>query len=271
MSIVCAERIALLTGVPVNEKTKVLARTMTSILADMLGVKQFTKHTVELEEVRLTGDRSSIVLRSFPAEDIEIFDFHDPTKQLEAEFRADTYDFRRFHLVDNGQKKYFRSDKVYATYQAGYEPMQIIVENNPENDDTMTVIKNCVSKEYTFKTNASGSPNIQIGADENETATNIANKLGGTAEDNVVTLPEGFSSGTSEAVEIINFAIPDDLKLCVAYMVAGADSARLQGEGVLKYSLGGKSLDFRSETEASYMHDIVNKYGLKYNRANIIC
>jgi hypothetical protein len=275
--IISNEEIKLITGLTTpSAKLDFFNSMATKMLANILDIRRFDRHEIENEEVRV-GDGSYIRLRSFPVDisTISLAQNPDHTEELTGyTFRTDPYDFRKFFaLNEEGKQTNLLREYVYANYTAGFRLQGTVeVVNNDIAGLTLTITSLGVSTAYTFI--SSGSPTatqILIGANADETMANIAEKIGGIVQDDVVLMPLGMEAVSSDAVkiEIVN---PDDMnefKIAVAYMVAGAISDKSQVEGISSYRLGTKTVNFRDKSEANFTQEVIQKYLSKYKRVLI--
>lgn len=286
--IISNDEIKLYTGLTAtNAKLDLFNTAMTELLALSLGINQFTKTEVSLEDVRIDNSEY-ITLRSFPIDlsTLSLFNPDDHTLELTGyTYRADPYNFRKVLILNDAGKPFnLLFDKVFATYEAGYtltgtiEVAEIVELLNA----TLSVTILGVTTNYTFIEDGeeveAGATEIIIGEDEAATAANIATKLSLIASNTVVYLSLGMSATITQALgegqeyslTIINSDVPQDLKMAVAYLVAGSISDKLNIEGVSEYRLGSKSVRMRDMAEKNFIDEVVNKYTSRYKKINVI-
>jgi len=63
--------------------------------------------------------------------------------------------------------------------------------------------------------------------------------------------------------------LPEEVKVCIAYMVAGAISERAKNPGIAEYDILGKSVTFRNGAEYSASLDVINQYAAKFKKSKI--
>jgi hypothetical protein len=264
-----------------DAKIEIFNKSMTRVLADMLGLKQFSQHSIENEEVRIS-DGYYIRLRSFPVDIESITLFENPQHDQEITgftFRTDPYDFRKFFVLDeDGKQSNLCRNYVYVTYDTGFILQGTIeITDNDIEAITLSITDSGVTTVYSFISSGTpGDTEILIGGDEDETMTNIATKIGAVGQDGVVLMPLGMTAETSEVSETPKIVVVnpdemlDELKLALAYMVAGAMSDKSQAEGIVAYRLGSKSVNFRDMTEKNFAEEVIKKYLSKYKRALIL-
>lgn len=274
--------IVLYTGIVASDaKLEVFNKSMTAILASALGVKQFDRWDILAEEVRLSNPEY-IRLNSFPVveDTISVYaDFFQKNEITDFTFQADEHDFRKWHVLQSdGSQGNLGRKCVYVAYTSGFLLQGTITLN--DNDVaaiTLSVTTGGVTTTYTFITSGTpGATEILIGADFDETMTNIATKIGGTGGAGFVTMPLGMTATASEVSATPKIVIEnademlDELKLAVAYMVAGAITDKSQIEGVSAYKMGTKSVNFRDMAERNFTEEVIEKYASKYKRISIL-
>ena len=272
--------IALYTGLTVSDaKLTLFNASMTSLLAEVLGVSEFGVHSVALELVRV-DNKEAIRLRSFPfdIESIELLGTYSNTELLTGyTFRVDPYDIRRLWILDDGGiPTYLNHDEVYVNYDAGYilQDTLTVIDYAALVGKTIVVTVAGVATTYTFV--ASGATGNQINAATSDavTATNIATKFGTSAVGDSVTLPVGstIAYGTAIVAELtfVNSNVPSDLKMAIAYLVAGAITDKTQIEGISSYKIGTKNVTLRDPSEKSFIDAVLDKYLIRYKKINVI-
>lgn len=278
--VVTNDEIALYTGLTASDaKLTVFNASMTSLLAEALGISEFGSHSVELELVRV-DNKEAIRLRSFPfdIETLELVPTYSVTEALTGyTFRTDPYDPRKVWMLnDGGVPTYLNHAEVYANYTAGYalQDVSTVVDYAALVGKTIVITVAGVSTTYTFV--ASGPTGNQIvAATSNETtATNIATALSGTAVDDVVTLPLGstiiYGTVTADELTFVSSDVPSDLKMAIAYLVAGAITDKTQVEGIQSYKIGTKQVNLRDTSEKSFIDSVLEKYLVRYKKINVV-
>lgn len=273
--IVSNDEIKLIAGIGGSDaRIEIFNRVMTANLADALSLKQFGRFEVQNELVKILNN-SYFSLRSFPVVANSLTLYRGRFQKDEVQnilYQADDYDFRKFHLANpDGSQAYFAHCDYYASYTAGFLlNAELEVVDNDVVGITLSATINGVTTPYTFI--ASGVPEdneILKGVDADATMNNIATKLGGVGVDGKVQLPLGMTLASSEVSNFkIEFENPDEvldeLKLAVAYMVAGAISDKSQIEGVSSYRMGTKQVTFRDTAERDFTSQIIDKYIAKF-------
>jgi hypothetical protein len=270
--------IALYTGITATSaKIDMFNESMTALLAGELGLNQFRVDSIVNEVVRPMEDY--IRLRSFPIDTSSLV-IKDDVSLLEItgfDYEQDHYDKRKLWTSQLSRRVTIPYHNILASYDAGY-----ILQGMITVDDlllaiaTLSITNAGVTTNYTFI--SAGTPTatqILIGASVNATATNIATKIGAIASDDEVTLPLGMTATLTQASEtqsltLVNANIPQDLKLAVAYLVAGSISDKATIEGISDYSLGGKSVTFRSGNEQNFIKEVIKKYASNYQKINVM-
>lgn len=279
--IISNEEIKLITGLSGPDgKIEIFNNVMTSVLATMLNLKQFGRFTVQDEEVQII-ENGEFWVNSFPVTPDSISLYRSRFQKNvvnDYNYRADDYDFRKFILLnDQNDQAYLSNCTFFASYQAGFLLNATLeVTNNDLVGTTLSVTQNGETTVYNFI--ASGTPEddeILIGVDVEATMNNIAVKLEATGADGVVKMPLGVTLSTSEVTQDkLVYENPDEmldeLKLAVAYLVAGAISDKVQIEGVNRYRMGSKEVSFRDMTEKDFTASIINKYLTKFKKVIIL-
>jgi hypothetical protein len=146
-------------------------------------------------------------------------------------------------------------------YTAGFRTRGTIeVLDNDLVGETITV----GGVEYAFVATGATGNQINIGTDEEETASNIATKLSLTSSGETVTLALGSleaSSSDEAKLEVLNSNLPEDLKACLAYIIAGGVMDTPKSGEVASYSIGSKSVTLRVDSEKDFVKSTISKYG----------
>lgn len=278
--IITVDEIKLLTGISDSDaKVSMFNVMMTNLLKSALGVSQFGVHSIALEKIRI-DNCEYIRPREFPIdlETLEIMTTWTNTELLtNYTFRVDPHDFRKVWILDeSGVPSALPYDEIFANYDAGYTLQSTITVEDYSTLATKTLVISVegVETTYTFVASGPSTNQIEASASNDNTATNIATALGGTAEAAVVTLPVGarIVSGSALTSELsyTNYTIPEELRLAVAYMVAGAISDKSQIQGVQSYKIGTKQVNLRDTTEKNFVSEVIKKYASSYKPINVI-
>lgn len=267
-----------LSGTSKDARIAMWNQNATNILASMLGLANFTVHTVTDEYIRIT-DPYHLVCNAFPVDTSSTITIKNSLKQAITgyAFEREPNQLRRLLLTTSeGQPKSLYYEYVYATYTAGYTvqgTLEVVDGSNSDlNGKTFITTQYGVSTTWTFTTGANPDNNEIEREDGNDTmAANIAEAIGGTSVGAVVTMPMGMTAelGTvdSSDITITNATIPSELKMLVAMIVGGAlsESNDRMG-GVVSYSIGEKSVTFASPSDKALFQSMVAKYMPSLNR-----
>ena len=241
----------------------------TELLADILGIAEFGVHTVTDERVKVYRE-DALYLSDFPvdtSETITVDDvYHDEVTGIT--FRLDPKSIRTLRIEDeSGDPSTISLSEVFVSYTAGYLLKDTLEVLNDSALAGKTLKVKVLGVETTYTFIGSGSPEtdeILIGATEALTASAIATKISGTVSSAVVTAPLGMSfelgTATSSELAITSATLPKAFKQAVALMVGGALADREKIGGVSSYTLGSKTVSYRSESEAQLMKQIIPPY-----------
>lgn len=156
------------------------------------------------------------------------------------------------------------SYEYLVSYIAGYQRTissnlrAVAVVNNGNGTVTLGVTSG--------HTLASGDT-VVIAGTTNYNGTFILSSVGA----DTVTFPATYVAETTATDDtIVGDHLPPEIKLCVAYLVAGAMSDRSKMPGVSSYSLLGKSMNFRTEDEYSFVKDAIAQYAGKFQSSFIV-
>lgn len=277
-NMITKEELTLITGATATDaRFNYLQKVALDILADSLGVLSFYEHQIALEPVN-SFSPDYILTNAFPA-DVSTFRIYDACRsEREIEgytFRRDPYNMRKFYVLFNGVESFLPYDKILLSYIAGFLRLSTLeVLSNELTGETITVEAEGVTTVYTFI--ATGEPTaiqILIGGSATATAANIATKLGGTSSDEVVSLALGQTIPEVSDIaklEAVNSDLPYDIKTCVAFMVAGGLLDTANSANISSYSIGSKTVNFRSNTEGSYVMSAIKKYASQFKKSLIL-
>lgn len=274
--IVSNEEIALIAGVSgTAAKMNFSQKIALELLQEALGVKSFGVHTVTLEKYRIT-DPNYLRLRDFPVDASSVRVYRYPNAETEVTgytFTLDDRDEKKVWISQNGLRGVIIDCDIFVSYTAGYILQgEIEVAVNPTATNTLTVENAGVETTYTFVASGATGNQINIGGTAALTAINIKTALGGTVVDDVVTMPLGMSAEASNETSLVieNPNIPSDLKAAVAYITAGTMNDTAESNSITSYSIGAKSVNFRTDKERNFIVSTIDKYTVKYNDSLIL-
>jgi len=274
--IVTNEEIALIAGVSgTTAKMNFSQKIALELLQEALGVKSFEVHTVTLEKYRIT-DPNYLRLRDFPVDPATVRVYRYPNSETEVTgytFTLDDRDPKKVWISQNGLRGVIIDCDIFVSYTAGYILQgNIEVAVNPSASDTLTVENAGAETVYTFVASGATGNQINIGLTAAATAINIKTALGGTVVDDVVTMPLGMSAEASNETSLVieNPNIPNDLKAAIAYITAGTMNDTAESNSITSYSIGAKSVNFRTDKERNFIVSTIDKYAVKYNDSLIL-
>ncbi len=254
----------------------------TEMLCEILNVAEIAKHAVVDERVKIM-DLYSLLLNEFPVDTTQTITLKTTFDSTE----VTGYTFKK----DPGYRRTLRSygadgkipyaipyDELFVSYTAGYgiQDTLKVLSITGLDGKTLKVKIAGVETVYTLKTTLSTpavATEIQIGADAAGTASNISAKLSGTVSTDTVTLPLGtnVSLGTASISQftIINADLPPVFKSVIAFIVAGGIAEKNKAGSVVSYTIGGKSVSFRSNEEASATEIAIRNWLPHFKKVNI--
>lgn len=241
-----------------------------SILASELGVVSFLTHDVEFEKVRVLNP-DYLSFADFPVEvsTIEIFEFPRHTSEIMGyTFRADQRDLKKvWVLTATGDSTPMLPCEVFASYTAGFRAVYTLeLEDNNVSGETIT--HNGIT--YTIVVATPTDDEILLGASAEETATNIATKLSATSSGEIVTFNVGDNVSASSGFTVTAPNVPIDIKTAIAYIVAGGVQDTAGSEKISSYRIGSKQVNYRTDSEKTYIESTIEKYVNKYKDPIII-
>jgi hypothetical protein len=125
-----------------------------------------------------------------------------------------------------------------------------------------------VEETWTFSATA-GTGKIVAETSNSVTAGKIAIAVEGSANGAVVTLPLGAKATlgtiTAEAT-LVSSNIPSAIKTCIAFLVGGGLAQKEQSKGIAEYSLGEKTVKFRSEADKNFFETAIATYLRRYKK-----
>lgn len=281
--IVSNTEIALITGVSsTDQRLNFWQDIAIKMLLTQFNIKNFVRHQVLAEKYKIV-DSEYIRTRVFPADytDLTLYNSYDRVMEITGyAFQPDQYDQKKLLvLTEDGLAGALPYVEVFMDYVGGFvSKCEMTLFTNDLVDETLTISGEGLETVYTFiDTGTPTTTEILVGVDPEATANAIATKLGGTVEqdenDNwVVVLPLGFSAELSDEnkMQIINPDVPDDLKACVAYMVAGGVNETVDSGDIASYTIGGKTVNFRTDGERNFVQSTIEKYGSVFNEPLIL-
>lgn len=272
------EEIKIYLGITTTDQDALIEMLKTSAintLKNAIGVSNLESHSRE-EEIQVFNG-SKLILSDFPVDISSIivktildYEYTDLT------FQSYNNSLRTIEVLNSlGVQTNIPEERAKVTYTAGYtynDTMQVLSLTDLANK-TITITIAGVSTTWTFKSATPSTNEILIGASVNDTATNIAAALGGTASTDTVTLPLGSSvalgTATTSQFIITNSNVPQELKACVAFIIGGGLSEQNKAGGISQLKIDDKSITFRNDFEKSYAQSIIDEYMIKYQKVNI--
>lgn len=279
--IVTSDEIKAITGLGSGDdaKIEIYNRTNVEILATILGLQDFATHTVTNERVCI-NDQYYMLLRDFPV-DLGSIVLKTPLQYNPItgySYRQDERNIRRINFFDSGDSYPYALgyEEVVATYSAGYtlrSTMQV-TDISGLAGLKFDVLYAGIITEYEFVAGAPSGNQIQVGANVDDTAANIAAALGGSASTSTATLGLGYSidddSEILTKIVSVNATIPWDLKVACALMVQGSIASSQNVAGVESYTVGSKTISFKNDADKVRFQNTLEPYLAKYKRIKII-
>lgn len=278
--IITNDEIKILLGMSGDSEDAVVQlwnKSATQTLLNLLQIAELVTHNVIDERVEVV-DHSQLCLSDFPVDIDETITIKNLLKQEVAglSFLLDPKNKRTVNIVDsNGVAQEITHCEVFASYTAGYSVQGTVevLTNNDLAEKTIKVYESGTPTTYTFKASGATGNEINVGGDTDATAANIAAALGGSAAASVATLPLGtiveLVLATTLQLTIIDPTIPEPLKMAVALIAGGGIAERQKKGGVNSYTIGSKTVSFRTDNEAEQVKQIVNKYAAFYRKVYI--
>lgn len=250
----------------------------TGLLCEILGVQDIAAHTVTDERVCVLSNYE-LILNEFPVNLTPAPTIKDTLNNSISgySFKKEGMNRRTLRSFDSGgtYPSPIAYSELLVTYNAGYtiqDTLKVLLQ--PAVDSTVTVKIAGVSTTYTFKASGATGDQINIGATVNDTAANIATKFGATVVTDTVTLPLGstVALGTAAAtsLQITSATLPAMFKIMIALIAGGAMAEKDKASGISSYSIGGKSVTFRNDEEASAVQIAVKNYLPSFKKVKII-
>lgn len=280
--IISNDEIKLLLGITGSAKDALidlLNDIQTENLGAILNVADLVTHSITEERVK-SFSCEYLALSEFPVDVSQTITIKDTWRDIDtifsgATFYLDPKERRSIRAKESdGTPIFFEKGWDYlVSYTAGYRnKVTIKILNNAGLEgETFTVKLAGTETTYTFKASPTATTDIQIGADANATAANIAAKFtGGSSSADTATLPVGYLySRTSLSASIITITesnVPEQLKMAVAYMVGGALSEKERRGGIKEYELMNKRVVFRDESEGKMVQNIINNWASYFKK-----
>lgn len=242
----------------------------TEIVCDWLGMYEIATHVVTEERAKVHCNYQ-LFLRDFPV-DLTVAPTlkttFDRTSISGYTFRKDPNEkfTIRSYATDGNIPLALPYDEVLITYTAGWRVQDLItvLSNTDLVGKTITVTVNGTSTTYTFVASGATALQIDVGATVALTAANIATKFGTSAVGAAVTMPLGYrmalGTATTAQLTIVNPDLPMALKNVIALVAGGGIAEKSKAGAVSSYTIGGKSVTFRSDSEASAVEIAINSF-----------
>lgn len=252
----------------------------TEIVCSLLGISNIAKHQVTDERVEML-DPYEMILNEFPvdvAQAITLKTTFDHTTVTGYTFKKDPQKRRTVRLYDtSGNIPYgLNYDCIFVSYTAGYTNQDTleVISITGLTDKTFTVKIAGVTTTWTIKASGATGNQINIGIDAAATASAIATALGGTVVGAVVTLPLGstvsLGTATTSQFTITNADVPAALKNAIALIAGGGIAEKEKSGDIVSYTIGGKSVTFRNQQEASAVEMVLNTWLSTYKKTKIL-
>lgn len=251
----------------------------TEILCDLLGVYEIASHVVTEERAKVHCNYE-LFLRDFPVDLTS-----SPTLKTTFDRTSISgYTFRkepnqkftiRSYAADGNIPLALPYDEVFITYTAGYRVQDLItvLSNTDLVGKTISVTLNGTATTYTFVASGATTYQINVGATVALTADNIAAKFGTSAVGAAVTMPLGYrmalGTATTAQLTIVNPDLPMALKNVIALIAGGGIAERSKSGAVSSYTIGGKSVTFRTDSEASAADMAIKSFIPTFKRTSI--
>lgn len=248
-----------------DSKLRFFLNSAHQVLLDILGIADLGTHTVTDERVKVL--KNSIYLNDFPVStsNITLKKTSDRTTEDDYGYTFAVEDDYKLVIPD---KQFFRYSEYLITYTAGYTLKDVleITDNTGLTDKTIVIEEVGEQTTYTLKASGATGNQINIGADADETASNIATKLGGTSTDAEVTLPLGtLFIGEDSTIPSGNYThtpnnIPYNLKYALGLIISGMIADRQKAGGVIEYTVSKKTVRFASGADRNSFNETIKDY-----------
>lgn len=263
------DEILRLLGISSSEESHVdmLVDIATETLADLLGIDEFGAHAVTNELIEIIRpDR--VVFHQAPVDFDGTITLRDMNRNVITNCTLEQHNrsLRIARVLDEGSlPSQLGYPQIFATYTAGwnlYATIEVLV--NPSADQTFYVKEAGVEEAWTFKASGATGNQINLDASAALTAAAIATALGGTLSGSTVTLPLGMSArlGTAAAssLDITASDRPAQLLMALALIVGGSYAEKSKKGGVSSYSIGPKTINFRTDEDANSFQAIMGQW-----------
>lgn len=251
----------------------------TEIVCSLLGMADIAKHQVTDERVELLSGYE-LILNDYPVDETTLVlkTTFDHTAITGFSFKKDPQKRRTVRVYDSGgtMPMPLPYECVFASYMGGYTAQDTleVLSLTDLADKTINVKIAGVTTQWTLKASGATGNQINIGLTVAATATAIATALGGSAVGAVVTLPLGstVTLGTATAVQldVTNSDVPAALKNAVALIAGGGIAEKEKSGDIVSYTIGGKSVTFRNQQEASAAQTVLNNWLSTYKKTKIM-
>lgn len=249
----------------------------TNYLNELLQVENLVARQVGNERVKL-HDPYKMYLEEFPVNIEETITLKD-TKGAEIAgiyFGMDPKAKREVRFYDSvNSPRSVNHTEILVSYTGGFTVKDNITVSSITDLVDKTLIVKILGEEttWTFKTSGATENQINIGVDANACATSIATALGGTVSGAEATLPLGSSvelgTATTSQVAITKATIPPVLKTVIALIVGGGIAEKNKKGGVISYTIGEKTVNFRSNSDAKAVKLIIETWVPFFKIVNI--
>jgi len=261
-----------ITGTSKDILIRQFARAMKSVLDGILGVSGLELRTVTDELQKNYLNEGYFYVHEFNPTAITGFKDMDGTAILAEEITNG-----HFSVIPGSRKilaKYgVNYEQFKVTYTAGYicHSTITVTDYTALEDKTITIGETVITE-----SDVAGALKFNAATSNAATATAIAASLtaagiNATAVGAVVTLgvSDDMSTDSTLAVTLTESNIPAGIKLALAYMVGGAMAQRQGLGGISSYTLGAKTVSFRSTTEKEEFIRIVDQFMSNFKRVII--
>lgn len=246
-----------------------LARSMKTTFDGLIGVTGLESRTITDELQKNHEGENYFYVREFNPTSITGF-----KNMLGEAILATSLSNGDFTIVGHPSRKILAKyglgyPEFKITYVAGWTCNATIQVTNYANlsAETITVGETVLTEGTDFNAVTSNSV----------TATNIATALttagiNSTAVGDTVTIgiADDLSTSSSSAVTLTEADLPGEVKMAFAYMVGGAIAQREGLGGLASYTLGSKTVNFRTQVEKNEFKRVIEQMLPNFNRPIIV-
>lgn len=253
-----------ITGTSKDVLIRQLARSMKSVFDGMIGSTGLESRTITDEiQTNFGIEKGFFYVREFKPTSItsfkDMFNQSILADAVTAGYYTPEGGYSRKILAPYGMD--YTEFKV--TYVAGYVCAATIEVTNYVNLEDKTIT---VGETVMTEGDAGGTNVFNAVTSNSQTATNLAAALtlagiNATAVGAIVTLgvSDDLSTNSTSAVTLTESNLPGEIKMAFAYMVGGALAQREGLGGLQSYTLGSKTVTFRSATEKDEFKRIIEQ------------